>query len=59
MINRDYVLVSLDIKFIWQDQKQRINGKACEASSACFGSSLMNLISKNTYMVFCLSGIIR
>ena len=53
------MLVSFDIKFIRLDQKQRRNGEACRASPTCFWSSLINLISKDTYVVFYLSCIIR
>ena len=52
------MLVSFDIKFIRRGQKQHRNGKACQASSTCFWSSLINLISKDTYVVFYLSCII-
>ena len=44
------MLVSFDIKFISLDQKQRRNGEACRASLACFWSSLINLISKDTWV---------
>ena len=53
------MLVSFDIKFIRQDQEQRRNGEACRASPTCFWSSLINLISKDTNIVFNLSCIIR
>ena len=53
------MLVSYDIKFITQDQKRRRNGEACRASPACFWSSLINLISNDTYAVFYLSCIIN
>ena len=46
------MLVSFDIKFMRRDQKQRRNGEACQASPMCFSSSLINLISKDIYMVF-------
>ena len=52
------MLVPFDIKFIWHDQKRR-NGEACRASPTYFWSSLINLISKDTYVVFYLSCIIR
>ena len=52
------MLVSFDIKFIRQDQKQYRNGEACRASLTCFWSSLINLISKDTYIFFYLSFII-
>ena len=52
------MLVSLDIKFIRRDQKQHRNGEACRASLTCFWSSLINLISKDTDMVFYYSWII-
>ena len=52
------MLVSSDIKFITRDQKQRRNGEACRASPTCFWSSLINLILKDTHMVFYLSCII-
>ena len=50
-------LVSSDIKFIRREQKQRKNSEACRASLTCFWGSLINLISKNTNMVFYLSCI--
>ena len=53
------MLVSFDIKFIRQDQKQRRNGEACRASPTCFWSSLINLILKDTFTVFYLSCIIN
>ena len=53
------MLVSFDIKLIRQDHKQDRNGEACRASPWCFWSSLMNLISINTYMLFYLTFIIR
>ena len=37
----------------------RRNGEACRASSTCFWNSLINLISKDTYMVFYLFCIMR
>ena len=49
------MFVSFDIKFIGRDQKQHRNGEACRASPTCFWSSLINLISKDTYVVFYLS----
>ena len=49
------MFVSFDIKFIRRDQKQHRNGEACRASPTCFWSSLINLISKDTYVVFYLS----
>ena len=52
------MLVSFDIKFIRRDQKQHRTGEACRASPKCFWSSLINLISKDTYVVFYLSCII-
>ena len=54
------MLVSFDIKFKRQDQKQRRNGEACRASATGFWSSLImiNLISKDTYRIFYLSCII-
>ena len=52
------MLVSFDSKFIRQDQKQRRNGEACRASPTCFWLSLIYLISKGTFVVFCLSCII-
>ena len=45
------MLVSFDIKFIRRDQKQPRNGEACFAIPMCFWTSLINLISKDTYMV--------
>ena len=45
-------LVSFDIKFIRRDKKQRRNGEACRASPNCFWSSLINLILKDTYVLF-------
>ena len=53
-----YIENTFDIKFIRLDQKQRRNGEACRASPTCFSSSLINLISKYTIMVFYLSCII-
>ena len=58
LINRDTMLVSFGIRFIRQDQKQRRNGEACRAKPTCFWSSLINLISIDTYVVFYLSCII-
>ena len=52
------MLVSIDIKFIRRDQKQRMNGEACRAKPTCFWSSLINVIAKDTYVVFYLSRII-
>ena len=49
------MLVSFDIKFIRRDQKQRRNSEACRASPTCFRSSLINLIFKDTNVVFYLS----
>ena len=46
------VLVYFDIKFIKRDQNQRRHGEACRASSTCFWSSLINLISKKTLTWF-------
>ena len=43
------MLVSFDIKFIRQDQKQHRNGEAFRASLTCFWSSLINLISKDKW----------
>ena len=51
------MLVSFGIKFIRRDKKQRMNGEACRASLTCFWSDLINLISKDTIMVFYLSCI--
>ena len=45
------MLAFFDIKFIMRDQKQCRNGEACRASPAYFWSSLINLISKDTYVV--------
>ena len=53
------MLVSFDTQFIRQNQKQRRNGEACRASPTYFWSSLMNLISKDSYVVFYLSCIIN
>ena len=61
LINKEIentMLVSSDIKFIRQDQKQRRNSEACRASPTCFWSSLINLTAKDTYVVFYLSCII-
>ena len=52
------MLVSFDIKFIRRDQKQIRNGVACLASPKWFWSSLINLISKDTYVLFYSSFII-
>ena len=46
------MLVSYAIKFIRRDQKQCRNGEACRASPTCFWSSLINLISKDIYVIF-------
>ena len=53
------MLVSFDIKFIRRDQKQRKNGEAYRDSPTCFRASLINLISKDTNMVFYLSCVIK
>ena len=61
LINKEIentMLVSFDIKFIRQDQKQCRNGEACRASPTCFWSSLINLTAKDTYVVFCLSRLL-
>ena len=52
------MLVFFDIDFIRRDQNERRNGEACRASPTCFWSSLINLISKHTYVSFYLSCII-
>ena len=52
------MLVSFDIKFIKQDEKQCRNGEACQCSPTSFWSSLRDLISKDTNVVFNLSCII-
>ena len=52
-------VVSLDIKFMRPDEKQHRNGEACQARPTCFWSSLVNLMSKGTDMIFCLSCITR
>ena len=52
------MVVSSDIEFIGRDPKKHRNGEACRASPACFWSSLINLISKDTYVIFYLSRII-
>ena len=52
------MFVSFDSKLIRRDQKQRRNGEACRASPTRFWSSLVYLISKDTYVVFFLSCII-
>ena len=49
------MLVSFYIKIIRRDQIQGRNGEACRASPTCFSSSLINLISKDTNVVFYLS----
>ena len=51
------MLLSFDIKFIRRDQNQRKNDEACRTISMCIWSSLINLISKDTVMVFYLSCI--
>ena len=43
---------SMLMYFIRRDQKQHRNGEACQASPTCFWSSLIKLMSKDTYMVF-------
>ena len=52
------MFVSFDIEFIRRDQKQCRNGEACRASATCFWSSLINMISKDTFVVFYLSCIV-
>ena len=52
------MLVSFNIKFIRQDQKQHRNGEACRASLMCFWLSLIKLVSKESDVVFYLSCII-
>ena len=47
------MLVSTGIKFIRREQKQHRNGEACRARPTCFWSSLINLILKDTNMIFC------
>ena len=49
-LNREYH-VSFDVSIIRRDQKQRGNGEACRADPTCFWSSLINLISIDTYVV--------
>ena len=49
------MLISFDIKFLRQDQRQYRNGEACHTSPVCFWSSLINFISKYSNMVFYLS----
>ena len=44
--------------FLYRDQRQCRNGKDCQSSPTCFWSSLINLISKDSYVVFYLSCII-
>ena len=46
------MLVSFNIKFIKQDQKQRRNGEACRASPTCFWSSLRNFDIKRHFHSF-------
>ena len=48
------MFVSADIKLIKRDQKQYGNGEV-RTSRTCFWLSLINLISKDTYMFFYLS----
>ena len=48
------MLASFDIKFIGRDQKQCRKGEACHAFSQFVWSSLINLISKDTEVVFYL-----
>lgn len=42
------------MKFIKQDNKQGRNGEACQANPTYFWPSLVNFISKDTYVVFYL-----
>lgn len=51
-------LMSFDIKYIRQDNKQCRNGKACRDGRMCSWSSLINFISKDTYVVLYLSCIV-
>ena len=51
--------VSFDIKFFRRDLEQHKNNEVCRASPTCFCSSLINLIPKDTNMVFYLSWTIR
>ena len=52
------MIVSFDIRFIRRDQKQRRNGEACRAIPTFFWTSLINFISKGTYVFFYLPCII-
>ena len=57
--NRVYHVNVFDMKFIMRDRKKRRNGEACRASPTCFRSNLINLIPKDTDMIFYLLCIIR
>ena len=46
------MLVSFGIKLIERDQKQRRDDNASPGSPTCFPSSLLSLISKDTYVTF-------
>ena len=48
------MVVSFDISLSGETRSQGRNGEACPASPMRSLSSLINLISKDTIMVFCL-----
>ena len=58
MLHREYHVSVFLCQVFRRDQKQGRNGEACRASPTCFWSRLINLISKDTNMVFYLSCII-
>ena len=45
------MLVSFDIKFVRRDQKEHRHGEACRISPTCFWSSLIDMVSEDTYVV--------
>ena len=51
------VLVSFDIKFIWQDQRQSMNDEACQSDVFLAEPDKLD-IKRPTYVVFYLSCII-
>ena len=53
------MVVSFDIMFTRRDQKQYNNGKAYRTSLTSFWSSLINLIPKDTHVVFYFSCVIN
>ena len=49
------MFMSFDMKFIRRDQKMRRNGEARAEPFHIFWSSLINVISKDDFMIFYLS----